>query len=813
MSEKSLCKELIKADTENEVIEILKDAGYWDDDVSWRYYSGYENNYNTIGNQQSRPEAALVEKIVNSVDARLVSECLEKGIDPEGLESPRSITAAVSEFFDPIQSTSSSAGLIREWPDQLRTEVARGITVCATGYKPNKGNPSITISDCGEGQTPDMMPQTFLSTTGSNKMRIPFVQGKFNMGGTGVLQFCGERNLQLILTRRNPALIDPESASDDDWKWGFTIVRREFPEGGRRSSVYTYLAPLGSNDQPNNGSVIRFHEDEMPIFPDGRKAYARSSSWGTLIKLYEYQLGGSRSNILRRGGLLNRLDLMLPYVALPVRLHECRKGYRGHPGSFETTLTGLGVRLEDDKAENLEFEPDSHPMKVMGERMTVTVYAFKKGKEKTYKSDEGVIFLFNGQTHGHFKQDFFRRNRVGMRYIARSILLMVDCSEFSPLSVENTFMNSRDRLRDNDLTSAIESRLMELVKNHERLRELKEKRRREEVEEKLVEDKALEEVLRDLLEESPTLASLFLTGIKLPNPFKPKKVRQRDDIQYQGKRYPTYFRFEGKDQGEKLTRDCHIGSRARITFETDAVDDYFSRQVDTGDFDLQQLINGKLIPVQDYVLNLSRGIATLNLDLPFSTKPNNTISFVATVTDASRAMPFMNKFSLNVLGRKQKSTSEVRSRKKPPSNELGNGRETAAGIMLPKIRRIREEEWERQDPAFTEMTALRIKHAGLLDENEELQDVYDFFVNVDNFYLKTEQKQSETDPELVEAQFIYGMVILGLALIRSSIDEREQRIVDGSNLDPEDLVAHVSDSTASVILPMIHGLGELKVGD
>ena len=43
-------------------------------------------------------------------------------------------------------------------------------------------------------------------------------------------------------------------------------------------------------------------------------------------------------------GLLYRLDLLLPGVALPIRLHECR-GYGGHDGSFDTTLTGLGVRL------------------------------------------------------------------------------------------------------------------------------------------------------------------------------------------------------------------------------------------------------------------------------------------------------------------------------------------------------------------------------------------------------------------------------------------------------------------------------------
>lgn len=59
---KELCVNLMKADNEEEVIRILKDCGYWDDTDVWRFYGDYESNFNTIGNQQSRPEAALVEK-------------------------------------------------------------------------------------------------------------------------------------------------------------------------------------------------------------------------------------------------------------------------------------------------------------------------------------------------------------------------------------------------------------------------------------------------------------------------------------------------------------------------------------------------------------------------------------------------------------------------------------------------------------------------------------------------------------------------------------------------------------------------------
>jgi len=239
---KALCLALIKADSEQEVIDILSNAGYWDNPKVWRYYGDYENNFNSIGNQQAHPVAALVEKIINSVDARLMRECLVRGIDPESEDAPQSITDAVALFFENRKVTDSCmAGRIKNWDDHKRLEESKGITVAATGFKPPH-NMCLTIADNGEGQSPAAMPTTFLSLTKSNKLRIPFVQGKFNMGGTGVLKFCGKRNLQLILSRRDPKICNSNRPSYSDW--GFTIVRREDPVGTRRSSVYTYLAPI-----------------------------------------------------------------------------------------------------------------------------------------------------------------------------------------------------------------------------------------------------------------------------------------------------------------------------------------------------------------------------------------------------------------------------------------------------------------------------------------------------------------------------------------------------------------------------------------
>jgi hypothetical protein len=444
---KNLCLSLMKADTEIAVVDLLKEAGYWDSQSLWRFYGDYENNYNTIGNQQSRPDAALVEKLVNSVDARLMDECLARGLNPEDSSAPQGIHEAIARFFDNAsRERTPLAGRIREWTDSKRTQIARGITLAATGAKPGSGNPCFTISDIGEGQTPEQMPHTLLSLNRSNKLRIPFVQGKFNMGGTGVLKFCGKHNLQLVVSRRNPSILARQNGKHpDDGKWSFTVVRREDPFGNRRSSVYTYLAPHGAVQNPNRGGVLRFSASDLPMFPDGNKPYARNADRGTLIKLYEYSATGFKSHILMKDGLLGRVDLLLPDIALPMRFHECRD-YQGHEErSFETTLTGVRVRLEEDKGQNLEDSfPASAPMKVAGEEMLVSIFAFKKKRSEAYRKNEGIIFVVNGQTHGYLTQDFFSRKKVGLSYLADSILVITDCTKLSGRAREDLFMNSLD---------------------------------------------------------------------------------------------------------------------------------------------------------------------------------------------------------------------------------------------------------------------------------------------------------------------------------------------------------------------------------
>jgi hypothetical protein len=819
MDNKSLCLALIHADTEEDVIALLREAGYWDDSDCWRYYGDIENNFSIVGNQQSRPDSALMEKIVNSVDALLMNECLVRGIDPESGKAPTSVRDAVAIFFENVSKPSPvHNGRVSNWPDSKRREVSQRLTLACTGHSPQKGNPCFTITDEGEGQTLKMIPLTLLSLNRSNKLRIPFVQGKFNMGGTGVLQFCGRHNLQLVVTKRNPKiLIDRNPADKTADEWGFTVVGREDPLGARRNSVYTYLAPVGANSQPGKGEVLSFHKKSLAIMPSLNDPYSREVEHGTLIKLYEYEATGFKSHILMRDGLLGRANLLLPDIALPVRFHECRKNYRGHKGSFDTTVTGLGVRLEDDKAENLEEGfPYSSAFKVAGEGMTATIYAFKKGTADTYRRSEAIVFTVNGQTQAILKSDFLRRPKVGMSYIADTVLLVIDCSKCQRRALEDLFMNSRDRLRSGDLREKIENELQEMIKNHPGLRSLREKRRREDLEAKLDDSKPLADMLESIINRFPSVKALFLPGSRISTPFKTELVAG-EDKPFKGLKHPSYFKVKDLEYGEVLERECHSSKRSRITFETNADNDYFDRADNPGTFSLQNTTDNRSSDVDTYVLNLLDGIATLSLTLPDTCKAGDELSYRATVSDPTMIQPFVNDIRLRVVDSPTGNGGNGK-RRKAPSRKRGRDREQQSGLQLPNIVDVHESEWGND---FDKYSALRIKNTGAIDENESTENgkdsAYDFFVNIDNIHLQSELKSGYEEAEVVRARFRYGIVMVGLAMIqdfargRSGDDAPDTD--EEASIDIEEQVFQVTKAISPVILPIIESLGGLSSSD
>ena len=766
---KDLCIALAQSESEREVIDILKKWGYWDNPTAWRYYGDNENNFAVIGNQQSAPDSALVEKIINSVDAVLMRECLRRGIDPESNDAPPTIEDALEVFFD------IKHGMLTNLLPRKRRELAENILLVATG---KKSSPNYLIIDKGEGQTPKKMPETFLSLTKSNKLRIPFVQGKFNMGGTGALQFCGKHNLQLIISKRDPQIVEIEGDDGTSEYWGFTIIRRVDPEKGMKSSTFKYLAP--------SGNILMFKTKSLPLLPgDYPILYEKPLEWGTFIKLYEYQLVGFKTAVYF--DLYYRLAVLLPNIALPVLLVERRKEYKAQ--AYDIVLSGLSVRLEEDKYSNIEEGfPSSANVKIKGQEMKIQIFVFKRGKEIHYKTrKEGVIFTVNGQAHGFIPDSFFTRKSVGMSYLADSLLIIADCSKFDGRTREDLFMNSRDRLREGELKKEIESKLVDLIKKHQGLRELKERRRREEIEGKIGDAKPLVEVIEKVIKNSPALSKLFVEGVKITNPFN-LTVTGQNEKPFEGKQYPTYFRLI-KEFSSNRPKRCPINQRFRVQFETDAENNYFTRDLNPGEFKLT-LNDGVL--VEDYVLNLWNGIANLTVALPENCKVGDLLKYKVEVNDISRVNPFLITFYVLVGPAAEKKEGKSGERIKPPGDRKGE-RLIPSSFDVPNIKEVRRSEWDKF--GFDKESALKIKDTG--------EERYDFYINMDNVYLLTEIKgRVESDPKVLESQYKYGMVLIGMSLLKELEEKEEESIYER--------IYEVTKAISPVLLPMIATLGTLE---
>ncbi len=446
MDNYSLFYKLLHAETEDAVERILDDAGYGIGDLShWRPLGGFGNNFGAVGNQQSDPSNALLEKIINAIDASFMALCYEQNIDPKGPHAPQTMAAA-SELFLGIPG-----GRLNDVEDQRRLrEMAENIQLVAVG---GKANPSYLIIDRGEGQTPSQFPKTFLSLHEDNKIAIPFVQGRFNSGGTGILQFCGTKNFQLIVSKRRPGCpAEPTDLTQD--QWGFTIVRRILPSAGRKNSSYYYLAP--------GGSVPTFARDAVQVMP-GPSAKDRPATpyvgglrFGTCIKLYDYRWV-AKSLITTDGRY--ELERVLLSAAIPFRVVETRD-YRAN--YYSATVTGGWNRAtaDDRDGDAIKLEPGfpayGH-LNLDGIGMLPYSIAVFKRDTNDRHIPRGVLFALNGQVHGSLPSDFIR-SRLKFDFLTGSygtLLVTVDCGGMNQQVREDFFMASRDRVRANETYRAI----------------------------------------------------------------------------------------------------------------------------------------------------------------------------------------------------------------------------------------------------------------------------------------------------------------------------------------------------------------------
>ena len=573
---KKLFDELYFAQTEDDVDKIVNTHPDIFKPENWHPLGDNDNNFGVIENQQSTPIAALIEKITNSIDAVLMKECLEAGIDPKSSQAPKSMESARMSFFPDH----------RDWDmASFRNQQAESIQILADGPKRNT---SLIIYDDGEGQHPEEFENTFLSLLRGNKNEIHFVQGRYNMGGSGAIVFCGKKRYQLIGSKRY----------DNTGKFGFTLIR-EHPlskaeEGVKKNTWYEYLKI--------DGKIPAFQADRQDL-----RLYNRVFTTGSIIKLYSYDLPSGISDISR--DLNQSINEYLFEPVLPVYTIENVERYP--KSSLRRGLYGLKRRLEQEDNKYVEGKPFSEEFDdALFGKMKVTCYVFKtkiedrsvKETKETirrefFKNNMSVLFSVNGQVHGHYTSEFITRS-LKMNILKEHLLIHVDCTNMEYDFRKELFMASRDRLKDGEETRALRKFLADkLGAKGGRLWEIQ-KRRKDSISVESEDAKGLLKSFAQNFSRNTELLKLLEQTLNLDLPSKGNKKRntnnstkkkqekKQEQKPFNPQRFPAFFKRRSQGKKDKEVVTIPFGGEKTIFFDTDVENNYFDRIEEPGELNI-----------------------------------------------------------------------------------------------------------------------------------------------------------------------------------------------------------------------------------
>lgn len=564
---KELFWKLFNADREAELEIIINSDKTFSDRNNWHPYGNNQGNFGTFESQQNHPVPALIEKITNSIDATLIKECRLIGIAPKSSEAPKSMSKAVEKFYN-VQN-----GEIGELTEKQRRELAENIQVIATG---DKNQPSIIIYDAGEGQSPDLFSSTFLSLHNNNKTNIHFVQGKYNMGSTGAVVFCGENKYQLIASKKCPNL------SNGNDSFGFTLVRRhplspdeEFDFG--KATWYEYFCP--------DGEIPHFSIDKLDL-----GLYNRNFEYGSVVKLYSYQLPrGSRSDITL--DLWRDLNQYLFHLALPISVYE-KRDYSGKSSS--KVVLGNRTRITIDSREKITKVISFHIPKEAGlGEIPIEVIVFNTDVDHgEFIKNKSIIFTQNGQVHGFEGQSFISQD-LGYSLLKKHMLIHVDCSEIPTSIRQDLFMSNRTHLKQGPKTEKLRDVIIEILKKSVELRKINNERKDlllhdsdsdKELIETLLSKLPVDKDVLNLLRKNGNLNFLRNNGNKI-TPKEPVKTERK-----KLNRFPSIFKLNLKPEKDgKLYKTIPINKEGKIEIETDIENDYLFRPAEKGKFEIEVL--------------------------------------------------------------------------------------------------------------------------------------------------------------------------------------------------------------------------------
>ncbi|WP_324666258.1 ATP-binding protein [Haloarcula sediminis] len=617
--------QFLMAESPGSVSDILEDLEE-QCDLDWRALGQEPNNYGTVQTQASSPMPCFVELKANADDAVLIRGFEENA--PAGAEPDEYPTmASAAEAFSPDDGE---------------------IEILADGTTPTDGNVlNLTIRDKGCGQPPEKFEDTFLGlhTPGVIKQKYSFTQGQYGMGGTGVLQFCGDRH-------KGCYKFVASASHQDPGNWSWSLIRQN-----RDANQYEYC--LVDRKIPRfDGEFGQSLVDTVP----GAESGDYGQEFGSFVKVYDYQMDVSRADISGQEGFLYKFERYVVDSPLSVTMTETRDY---STSVTQNTTRGFLPTLNESRnqkllkgTETLTYDFTDVGSEILGER-DIDVFLFKHedeidDEESTSRSTDrflqktsshtdmtgrtgihekhAVMFTVNGQTHGDQGLGFLK-NQCGYSKVAEDTVVIVRFDDFANPDMSDLFKPTRDRLQDGkEETRCLKQGLKDALKQSDMLTDEEDRRRAK----RGTDDAEFDtDSFENFVKDNPEFASYVNSGRKISGPrLHPQTNTSGEgdgpsqgtgegdgkDIESENSdpwKIPTFLTgieeyqpdndhvlWDESDSG-MMQIEVPVNRRKKVRFATDAQDDYLNRDTLSGELTASHSDLVRVTELHDSVLTLT----------------------------------------------------------------------------------------------------------------------------------------------------------------------------------------------------------------
>jgi len=746
MKSQDVCLALLRCESEDEICDLFESVSELKNDANWHPLDNRETNYNVTTNQAATGGKAATELMTNMVDSILTRECLAKGIDPISSDAPKSMHAAVKEF-DLVEKSLSGGKIINADKSSRRSFAEKNLIIGVTGFKETQRKtnniwPCYTFADNGEGQHSSDFKDTFLSLSAGNKKEIPFVQGKYNMGSSGVLGYCGKHWFKLIVSRKY----------DKTGAWGWTLMRRKPGDG---MPVAQYFAI--------DGEILTFEDEGIYPFKKQNKKlyepfYLKS---GTIVKLYDYHIGRKYKDFrgARETFNSNLIETILPFEILDFRVtpsktrHSDKKRMEGIDSRiicgmehllFESHKDEINPKEVDDATagEKMQVGTIDHPQ--LG-KIEITAVPLKETIPVWYKPPYNfrIFHSVNGQvqyrgTRGYLSQ------QCKLAPIKDRVAIFVDSTNLKESAHNDIWKGDREGIRENDTGEIYLEEIKNTIMESESLKEWKQRVSRQELAKAATEE--TNDLFQKLVDSNPDFVNLLEN---IAPTIRIKSIRPKKEKIYKGEYVPTFLKL--KSPKNKIL-SIPINKKRMAVAETNAVNDYFTRAENKGEL----IISSEDVKSKFVIKHfLKDGNLVISFKLvEGAAKVGDTLSFNIGLQDDLIAEPLICEISIKLI------EAEVKRRPKPDRPKPGKKEKDVeehklglpAYVLLDKEggRKILGNTTQPWPDNFNE------NDGGYITEHDDMKIYY---INIDNsYYLKHLVKQkTDNERELATQKYISAM--------------------------------------------------------